>query len=99
MRLNDDSEIEKTMDILFPYIGEIVWGSQRDERLNVLKEKMDALDINQEELYWYLDTHRFGNFTHSGFGLGFERLLLFVTGAGNVRVVIPYPRTPMNVKF
>ena len=99
MRLNDDGDTVRAMDILFPGIGEIVGGSQREERLDVLKEKMDALDIDQEELYWYLDTRRFGTCTHSGFGLGFERLVLFVTGMGNVRDVIPYPRTPMNAEF
>ena len=99
MRLNDDGDTVRAMDILFPGIGEIVGGSQREERLEVLKEKMDALDIDQEELYWYLDTRRFGTCTHSGFGLGFERLVLFVTGMGNVRDVIPYPRTPMNAEF
>ena len=99
MRLNDDGETVRAMDILFPGIGEIVGGSQREERLDVLKEKMDLLDIDQEELYWYLDTRKFGTCTHSGFGLGFERLVLFVTGMGNVRDVIPYPRTPMNAEF
>ena len=87
------------MDILFPGIGEIVGGSQREERLDVLKQKMNDLDIDQEELYWYLDTRRFGTCTHSGFGLGFERLVLFITGMTNVRDVIPYPRTPMNAGF
>ena len=99
MRLNDDGDTVRAMDILFPGIGEIVGGSQREERLDVLKEKMDALDIDQEELYWYLDTRKFGTCTHSGFGLGFERLVLFVTGMSNVRDVIPYPRTPMNAEF
>jgi len=99
MRLNDDGETVRAMDVLFPGIGEIVGGSQREERLEVLKEKMDILDIDHEELYWYLDTRRFGTCTHSGFGLGFERLVLFVTGMSNVRDVIPYPRTPMNADF
>ncbi len=99
MRLNNDGETVRAMDILFPGIGEIVGGSQREERLEVLKEKMDILKISQEELYWYLDTRRFGTCIHSGFGLGFERLVLFVTGMTNVRDVIPYPRTPMNAEF
>ena len=99
MRLNDDGETVRAMDVLFPGIGEIVGGSQREERLEVLKEKMDVLDIDHEELYWYLDTRRYGTCTHSGFGLGFERLVLFVTGMSNVRDVIPYPRTPMNADF
>ncbi|MBE16687.1 MAG: asparagine--tRNA ligase [Dokdonia sp.] len=96
MRLNEDGKTVRAMDILFPGIGEIVGGSQREERLDVLKEKMAALDIPEEELHWYLDTRRFGTCTHSGFGLGFERLVLFVTGMTNIRDVIPYPRTPGN---
>ncbi len=99
MRLNEDGKTVRAMDILFPGIGEIVGGSQREERLDVLKEKMAALDIPEEELWWYLDTRRFGTCTHSGFGLGFERLVLFVTGMSNIRDVIPYPRTPMNAEF
>ena len=99
MRLNEDEKTVRAMDILFPGIGEIVGGSQREERLDVLKEKMKALDIPEEELWWYLDTRRFGTCTHSGFGLGFERLVLFVTGMTNIRDVIPYPRTPLNAEF
>ncbi len=99
MRLNEDGNTVRAMDILFPGIGEIVGGSQREERLDVLKEKMAALDIPEEDLWWYLDTRRFGTCTHSGFGLGFERLVLFVTGMGNIRDVIPYPRTPLNAEF
>ncbi len=99
MRLNDDGKTVRAMDILFPGIGEIVGGSQREERLEVLKDKMNTLKIDQEELYWYLDTRRFGTCIHSGFGLGFERLVLFVTGMSNVRDVIPYPRTPGNADF
>lgn len=99
MRLNEDGKTVRAMDILFPGIGEIVGGSQREERLDVLKEKMAALNIPEEELWWYLDTRRFGTCTHSGFGLGFERLVLFVTGMGNIRDVIPYPRTPLNAEF
>lgn len=99
MRLNDDQKTVRAMDILFPGIGEIVGGSQREERLEVLQEKMKALDISEEELWWYLDTRRFGTCVHSGFGLGFERLVLFVTGMGNIRDVIPYPRFPQNAEF
>ncbi len=99
MRLNEDGKTVRAMDILFPGIGEIVGGSQREERLDVLKEKMAALDIPEEDLWWYLDTRRFGTCIHSGFGLGFERLVLFVTGMGNIRDVIPYPRTPLNAEF
>ena len=103
MRLNTDTEPGKetvrAMDILFPGIGEIVGGSQREERYDVLVEKMKALGIDEKELWWYLDTRRFGSAVHSGFGLGFERLVLFVTGMTNIRDVIPFPRTPMNAEF
>ena len=103
MRLNDNTEPGKetvrAMDILFPGIGEIVGGSQREERYDVLVEKMKALGIDEEELWWYLDTRRFGSAVHSGFGLGFERLVLFVTGMSNIRDVIPFPRTPQNAEF
>jgi asparaginyl-tRNA synthetase len=103
MRLNDNTEPGKetvrAMDILFPGIGEIVGGSQREERHDVLVEKMKALGIDEEELWWYLDTRRFGTAVHSGFGLGFERLVLFVTGMTNIRDVIPFPRTPQNAEF
>jgi len=99
MRLNEDGKTVRAMDILFPGIGEIVGGSQREERFDVLVEKMKALGIDQEELWWYLDTRRFGSAVHSGFGLGFERLVLFVTGMTNIRDVIPFPRTPKNADF
>jgi len=99
MRLNDDGKTVRAMDILFPGIGEIVGGSQREERLDVLKEKIKALDIDEKELWWYLDLRKFGTAVHSGFGLGFERLVLFATGMGNIRDVIPFPRTPQNAEF
>ena len=99
MRLNEDGKTVRAMDILFPGIGEIVGGSQREERFDVLVEKMRALGIDEEELWWYLDTRRFGSAVHSGFGLGFERLVLFVTGMTNIRDVIPFPRTPQNAEF
>ncbi len=99
MRLNEDGKTVRAMDILFPGIGEIVGGSQREERFDVLLEKMKALGIDEQELWWYLDTRRFGSAVHSGFGLGFERLVLFVTGMTNIRDVIPFPRTPMNAEF
>jgi asparaginyl-tRNA synthetase len=99
MRLNEDGKTVRAMDILFPGIGEIVGGSQREERFDVLVEKMKALGIDEKELWWYLDTRRFGSAVHSGFGLGFERLVLFVTGMTNIRDVIPFPRTPMNAEF
>ena len=99
MRLNEDGKTVRAMDILFPGIGEIVGGSQREERLDVLKEKMAELNIPEEELWWYLDTRKFGTCVHSGFGLGFERLVQFTTGMGNIRDVIPFPRTPQNAEF
>ena len=99
MRLNEDGKTVRAMDVLFPGIGEMVGGSQREERLEVLKEKMKAIGIEEEELWWYLDTRKFGTAVHSGFGLGFERLVLFVTGMSNIRDVIPYPRTPQNASF
>lgn len=99
MRLNEDGKTVRAMDILFPGIGEIVGGSQREERFDVLVEKMKVLGIDEEELWWYLDTRRFGTAVHSGFGLGFERLVLFVTGMTNIRDVIPFPRTPQNAEF
>ncbi len=99
MRLNEDGKTVRAMDILFPGIGEIVGGSQREERYDVLIKKMKALGIDEEELWWYLDTRRFGSAVHSGFGLGFERLVLFVTGMTNIRDVIPFPRTPQNADF
>ncbi|WP_318343943.1 asparagine--tRNA ligase [Flagellimonas baculiformis] len=99
MRLNEDGKTVRAMDVLFPGIGEIVGGSQREERLDVLQQKIKALDIDEKELWWYLDLRRFGTAVHSGFGLGFERMVQFVTGMGNIRDVIPYPRTPQNAEF
>lgn len=99
MRLNEDGKTVRAMDVLFPGIGEIVGGSQREERYDVLKEKIQSMGIDQEELWWYLDLRKFGTAVHSGFGLGFERLVQFVTGMGNIRDVIPYPRSPKNAEF
>jgi asparaginyl-tRNA synthetase len=99
MRLSDDGRTVRAMDILFPGIGEIVGGSQREERLEVLRERMRAMHIPEKELYWYLDTRRFGSCPHAGFGLGFERLVLFVTGMTNIRDVIAFPRYPGSAEF
>ena len=99
MKLNEDNKTVKAMDILFPGIGEIVGGSQREERLDVLNKKMNDLGINPEDLWWYTDLRKFGTAQHSGFGLGFERLIMFVTGMSNIRDVIPFPRTPQNAEF
>ena len=99
MRLNDDAKTVRAMDILFPGIGEIVGGSQREERLDVLNERIEALGIEKKELWWYLDLRKFGTVKHSGFGLGLERLIQFITGMSNIRDVIPFPRTPKNAEF
>ena len=99
MRLNDDGKTVAAMDILAPGIGEIVGGSQREERLEKLQDRMAALNIPAEELWWYLDTRRFGSVPHAGFGLGFERMVQFVTGMTNIRDVIPFPRTPKSADF
>ena len=99
MRLNDDGKTVRAMDVLFPGVGEIIGGSQREERLDVLLEKMRRMGISEEDLWWYVDLRRYGTAFHSGFGLGFERMVQFVTGMGNIRDVIPYPRFPKNAEF
>jgi len=99
MRMNDDGETVRAMDILFPGIGEIIGGSQREERLEKLLKRMKEMDIPEEEMEWFLDTRRYGTCPHSGFGLGFERLVLFITGMTNIRDVIPFPRYPGNAEF
>ncbi len=99
MRQNDDNKTVRAMDILFPGIGEIVGGSQREERYDKLKSRIDELDIPEESMWWYLDTRKFGTAPHSGFGLGFERFMIFITGMKNIRDVIPFPRTPGNAEF
>jgi asparaginyl-tRNA synthetase len=99
MRVNEDGKTVAAMDILAPGIGEIVGGSQREERLDKLEERMKQMHIPVEQLWWYLDTRRFGSVPHSGFGLGFERMVQFVTGMTNIRDVIAFPRTPKNAEF
>ncbi|MEM8893271.1 MAG: asparagine--tRNA ligase [Bacteroidota bacterium] len=99
MRMNDDGKTVAAMDILFPGIGEIVGGSQREERQQHLLDRMGEMDIPDKDLWWYLETRRFGTAPHSGFGLGFERMIQFITGMGNIRDVIPFPRTPGNCEF
>ncbi len=99
MRLNEDGKTVRAMDILFPGIGEIIGGSQREERYDILEQRIEEFGIEKESLMWYLETRKFGTCTHSGFGLGFERLVQFVTGMGNIRDVIPFPRTPGNAEF
>lgn len=99
MRQNDDQKTVAAMDVLFPGIGEIIGGSQREERYDVLLEKCKQFNIPEEHIWWYLETRKFGTVPHSGFGLGFERLVMFVTGMSNIRDVIPFPRTPKNAEF
>ncbi len=99
MRDNDDGKTVAAMDILFPGIGEIIGGSQREERLEVLQQKIKDFDIPEESVWWYLETRKFGTAPHSGYGLGFERMVMYVTGMSNIRDVIPFPRTPKNAEF
>lgn len=99
MKLNDDGKTVRAMDVLFPHIGEIIGGSEREESFDKLNKRIEELHIPMKDMWWYLDTRRFGTVPHSGFGLGFERLVLFVTGMTNIRDVIPFPRTPGNAEF
>jgi asparaginyl-tRNA synthetase len=99
MKQNADGKTVRAMDVLFPKIGEIIGGSQREEDYVKLKTRIDELGISEKDMWWYLETRKFGTAPHSGFGLGFERLLLFVTGMANIRDVIPFPRTPKNAEF
>jgi asparaginyl-tRNA synthetase len=99
MKLNDDNKTVRAMDVLFPKIGEIIGGSEREENYDKLSARIEELDIPMKDMWWYLDTRRFGTVPHAGFGLGFERLVLFVTGMTNIRDVIPFPRTPNNAEF
>ena len=99
MRLNEDEKTVRAMDVLFPGIGEIIGGSQREERLDILKKRMSDMGIDDKELWWYIDLRKYGTVPHSGFGLGFERMVMFCTGMSNIRDVIPYPRTPKNASF
>jgi asparaginyl-tRNA synthetase len=99
MRLNDDGKTVAAMDVLFPRVGEVIGGSQREERLPMLEQRIHEMGLPYENYWWYLDTRRYGSVPHSGFGMGLERLLLFLTGMGNVRDVIPFPRTPGNAEF
>ena len=99
MRLNDDNITVGKMDVLLPTIGEIIGGSQREERLDILISRMEELGLNKEDYWWYIDSRRFGSVPHSGFGLGFERMMMFLTGISNIRDVIPFPRTPKNIDF
>ena len=99
MKMNDDGKTVRAMDVLFPQIGEIIGGSEREESYDKLMGRIKELDIPMKDMWWYLDTRKFGSCPHSGFGLGFERLILFVTGMQNIRDVIPFPRTPKSAEF
>jgi asparaginyl-tRNA synthetase len=99
MRLNDDGQTVAAMDLLVPRIGELIGGSQREERLEVLERRLDDFGLRPEDYWWYLDIRRFGTVPHAGFGLGFERFLMMVTGVTNIRDVIPFPRTPKHLEF
>jgi asparaginyl-tRNA synthetase len=99
MRLNDDGRTVRAMDVLVPKVGEIIGGSQREERIEVLGKRMEQQGLSLENYWWYLELRRYGSVPHAGFGLGLERLLQFITGMGNIRDVIPFPRTPGNAEF
>ncbi|MBU4184849.1 MAG: asparagine--tRNA ligase, partial [Proteobacteria bacterium] len=99
MRLNDDNKTVAAMDVLVPRIGELIGGSQREERLSMLEARMNETDLLKENYWWYLDSRKFGTVPHSGFGLGFERLIMLMTGISNIRDVIPFPRTPNSIEF
>ena len=99
MKQNDDGKTVAAMDVLFPQIGEIIGGSQREEDYERLVSRMKEMRVPVEEMWWYLDTRRYGSVLHSGFGLGFERFIQFITGMGNIRDVIAFPRTPKNAEF
>ena len=99
MKLNPDGKTVRAMDILVPGIGEIIGGSQREDNLEKLEKRMDEMGMQKEPLWWYLDLRRYGSVPHAGFGLGFERALMYVTGMNNIRDVIPFPRTPKNCDF
>ena len=99
MRLNDDGKTVAASDLLVPGIGELIGGSQREERLDVLKQKMKDFNLNEEDYWWYLNLRKFGGVTHSGFGLGFERMVMYLTGVSNIRDVIPFPRTVDNLNY
>jgi len=99
MRQNDDGKTVAAVDLLVPGIGEIIGGSQREERLDILKQRMKDLGLNEEDYWWYLDLRKYGSVKHSGFGLGFERVIMYFSGMANIRDVVPFPRTPKNLEF
>ena len=99
MRLNDDKQTVAAMDLLVPNVGEIIGGSQREERIDILRSRMEELELDEKDYWWYLDLRKYGGAKHAGFGLGFERCVMYITGIGNIRDVIPYPRTTKNAEF
>jgi asparaginyl-tRNA synthetase len=99
MRINEDNKTVAAMDLLVPGVGEIIGGSQREERLDVLEKKMDEMGLKKEDYMWYLDTRRYGSVKHAGYGLGFERMIMYITGMSNIRDVIPFPRTVKSAEF
>ena len=99
MRLNDDGKTVAAMDLLAPGVGEIMGGSQREERLDILEKRIEELGMDKQDYWWYLELRKFGGVKHSGFGLGFERAIMYLTGMGNIRDVLPFPRTPKSAEF
>ena len=99
MRMNDDNRTVAAMDLLVPGIGELIGGSQREERIHMLEKRMDEMGVGRESMWWYLELRKYGGVKHAGYGLGFERLIMYLTGIGNIRDVIPFPRTPKNAEF
>jgi len=99
MRMNEDNKTVAAMDLLVPGIGELIGGSQREERLDMLEKRMDEMGVDKEDLWWYLDLRKYGGVKHAGYGLGFERLIMYLTGMGNIRDVLPFPRTPKSAEF
>jgi len=97
--MNEDNDTVAAMDLLVPGIGELIGGSQREERLEMLEKRMDEMGVGKEEMWWYLELRKYGGVKHAGYGLGFERLIMYMTGMGNIRDVIPFPRTPKNAEF
>ena len=99
MKLNEDGKTVRAMDLLAPQIGEIIGGSQREDNLEILETRMNELGMDKEDYSFYLDLRKYGSFPHSGYGLGFERMIMYLTGMANIRDVIPFPRTPNNIEF
>jgi asparaginyl-tRNA synthetase len=99
MRMNEDNKTVAAMDLLVPGIGELIGGSQREERLEFLERRMEEMGVPKDDMWWYLELRKYGGVKHSGYGLGFERLIMYLTGMGNIRDVIPFPRTPRNAEF